>query len=292
MSERLLSAAALQMVSSDDCDENLETAARLIDEASRLGARVVVLPENFAFMGRGDAQRLTVAEPFVSPPTASTPLQAFLSGQASAHRVWLIGGTIPLAARAARRAHSAMLVFAPDGECRARYDKIHLFDVDVPGGQGQYRESASTLPGEQPASAPTGFGQIGLAVCYDVRFPELFRRLAGPELAVFALASAFTTPTGAAHWETLVRARAIENLTAVVAASQGGAHTAGRETYGHSMIVDAWGRILARQAVGEGVIIAEIDLQAQRELRRSFPVLEHRRLGRPGGDSHLTGHSH
>jgi len=273
-----ITVAAVQMVSSDIVAENLATASEFIALAADQGATLVVLPENFSFMGRSDADRISNAEKYSKAPGSDTPVQAFLGSQASRHGVWLVGGTIPICDPTdATRVYSACLCFAPDGKCVARYDKIHLFDVELPDGAGNYRESESTVPGTAAVVAETSFGGLGLAVCYDVRFPELFRVMAGRRLAVFSLCSAFTVATGAAHWEILVRARAVENLTAVVAASQGGDHTAGRQTWGHSMIVDAWGRVLAEQASGAGLIIAEIDLVAQHELRAGFPVLEHRR---------------
>ncbi|MBT8135665.1 MAG: carbon-nitrogen hydrolase family protein [Gammaproteobacteria bacterium] len=269
--------AAVQMVSSDVVMENLATAGEFITLAAQGGAGLVVLPENFAFMGASDADRLAIAEPDAMVPDEAAPLQAFLAEQARVNSVYLAGGTIPVASGDAGRVYSACFFYAPDGSRLARYDKVHLFDVDVPGGKGHYRESASTVPGNDAVVVGTPFGRIGLATCYDLRFPELLRIMAGPEFV--AAGSAFTTATGAAHWETLVRARAVENLTCVVAASQGGRHSAGRETWGHSMIVDAWGNVLAQQATGAGMIIAQIDLAAQQQLRAAFPALTHRRPG-------------
>lgn len=270
-------AAAVQMVSSDDVTENLFCAGDLIAEAAAAGASLVVLPENFAFMGRTDTDRIAHAEPDAPVPDARTPLQDFLRRQASTHGVWLVGGSLAIGHPADARVRSACLLFAPDGTRVARYDKIHLFDVDVPGTDKHYRESNSTLPGHDAVVAGTPLGNVGLAICYDLRFPELFRIMAAREVAVIALCSAFTATTGAAHWETLVRARAIENLTAVVAACQGGVHTAGRETWGHSMIVDAWGRVLARHATNAGIALAEIDLGLQAKIRTEFPALQHRK---------------
>lgn len=272
MTDKRINVAAVQMVSSDAIDENLTVAGQLITQAARQDATVVVLPENFSFMGRDDDDRLALAE----PDTPDATVQAFLAAQAKQHKIWLIGGTIPIMSLHAKRVYSACLCFAPDGRYVARYDKIHLFDVDLPGA-GRYHESGSTVPGSRAVVASTPFGGIGMAVCYDLRFPELFRAMAGPELSLFTVSSAFTRPTGAAHWETLVRARAIENLTAVVAASQGGDHTGGRQTWGHSMIVDAWGKVLAQKNTGAGVIVAEIDIEAQNKLRAGFPVLLHRK---------------
>ncbi len=271
-----LRVAAVQMVSSDVAADNLDQARALIASAAADGARLVVLPENFAFMGRDDRARLTQTEVAVAEPDRTTPIQRFLRQQARERQVWLAGGTVALGEPGAGRVHSAMLVYAPDGRLAARYDKIHLFDVDVADG-ARYRESQSTLPGEDAVVTDTPFGRLGLAICYDLRFPELFRIMSDRGMSVCALASAFTVPTGQAHWETLVRARAIENLSAVVAACQGGTHAAGRETFGHSMIVDAWGRVLAVRERGAGVIVADIDLAEQARLRERFPVLDHRR---------------
>lgn len=269
-----LTVAAVQMVSSDIVGDNLAVAGELIAAAADKKASVVVLPENFSFMGRADTDRIALAED--DNDDGGARVQAFLGAEAARHRVWLVGGTVPLRSADENRVYSACLCFAPDGRRVARYDKIHLFDVALPGGDGQYHESGSTVPGGRAVVASTPFGGIGLAVCYDLRFPELFRLMSGPDLTLIAVCSAFTRATGAAHWETLVRARAIENLTAVVAASQGGDHTAGRRTWGHSMIVDPWGRVLAERDTGAGLLVAEIDLAAQRDLRAAFPVLAHR----------------
>lgn len=264
--------AALQMASGEDVGENLRAAAGLIEEAARRGARLAVLPENFAFMG-SDRRRLQIAEP---AGAEGAPLQGFLSTQARRHGLWLVGGTVPLAA--GDRAAAACLVYDDAGERVARYDKIHLFDVDVPGDDQQYRESRATAGGATPVGVETPLGRLGLAVCYDVRFPELTRRLAASGLDLLALPAAFTAVTGLAHWEVLVRARAIENQCLVVAAGQGGSHPRGRETFGHSMIVDGWGTVLDRLERGAGVVSARFDVQRQQRMRRSFPALEHRRL--------------
>lgn len=266
-----LTVAAVQMVSSDVVDDNLAVAGKLIAQAASRKASVVVLPENFAFMGRQDDDRIAMAE----ADTPAGPMQSFLADQARQHGVWLIGGTVPIRSSQEDRVYSASMCFAPDGRRIARYDKIHLFDVALPGG-GRYQESRSTIPGKRAVVAPTAFGGIGLSVCYDLRFPELYRIMAGPDLSLITVCSAFTRATGAAHWETLVRARAIENLTAVVAASQGGDHTGGRQTWGHSMVIDAWGKVLAERETGACVLVADIDLAAQTRLRAEFPVLAHR----------------
>jgi len=265
--------AAIQMTSCADVTRNLEDAARLLHAARSQGAAVAALPENFAFMGLAEADKLAIAE----PPGAG-PIQAFLAAVAAELGLWIVAGTIPLRVPDDPRVAAACLVYDARGVSIARYDKIHLFDVDVPGRQERYRESASVLPGSEPVCVDTPVGRLGLAVCYDVRFPELFRRLAARGAEWFCLPSAFTAPTGRAHWEVLLRARAVENLCHIVAPAQSGFHENGRETYGDSLIADGWGRVLARLPRGTGVIAAEIDLVRQRELRQNFPVLDHRRL--------------
>ena len=190
----------------------------------------------------------------------------------------MIGGTIPLRGAADGRVAAASLVYDREGRRAARYDKIHLFDVDIPGRPETYRESANVAPGSQAALVDTPVGRVGLSVCYDVRFPELYRRLSAAGAQLLAVPSAFTGPTGRAHWETLLRARAIENLCYVVAPAQSGFHASGRETYGDSMIVDYWGRVLARLPRGAGCVVADIDLEHQGEVRASFPALQHRAL--------------
>jgi len=265
--------AALQMTSGANVGANLATASRLADEAAARGARVVVLPENFAFMGLKDADKLGVAE-----PEGRGPIQDALAALAARLRLWIVAGTVPLAAPGGQRVAASCLVFDAAGERVARYDKIHLFDVDIPARNETYRESAFVAPGDTPRVLDTPAGRLGLAVCYDIRFPELFRAMSAAGAQWFVLPSAFTVPTGRAHWETLLRARAIENLACVVAAAQSGLHQNGRETWGDSLIVDHWGAVLARLPAGEGVVTAELDLEAQAQARRQFPALGHRRL--------------
>jgi nitrilase len=269
--------AAIQMCSGDEVAANLATAARLLREAAAAGAVLAVLPENFAFMGRAERDRLAVAE-----ADGAGPIQDFLAGTAAALGITLIGGTIPLrvAADPARVAASS-LVLGPDGRRLGRYDKIHLFDVDLPDGGGAYRESAGTFAGATPQVVATPLGLAGVTVCYDLRFPELYRLLVARGAVLLAVSAAFTVPTGEAHWEVLLRARAIENLSAVVAAAQWGEHANGRRTFGHSLVVDAWGRVLARLPAGEGFALAELDLTRQATLRQEFPALAHRVLGQP-----------
>ncbi len=265
--------AALQMTSSADLERNLEVAGRLLAEARERGAVVAALPENFAFMGLAESDKLAIAE-----DDGAGPVQSFLAARARELGLWIVGGTIPLKVPGEARVAAATLVFDAAGGRAARYDKIHLFDVAVPGRDERYQESASVRPGVEPVCVETPAGRLGLAVCYDVRFPELFRRLLAMGAEWFCLPSAFTAPTGRAHWETLLRARAIENLAHLVAPAQSGFHENGRETYGDSMIVDCWGRVLARLPRGTGVVTADIDLHRQREVRQNFPSLHHRRL--------------
>jgi nitrilase len=266
--------AAIQMVSSADVGRNLDAARELLRRAREEGARVAALPENFAFMGLREADKLAIAE-----HDGAGPIQAALAATARELGLWIVAGTVPLRLPDdAARTAAACLVFDADGRRVARYDKIHLFDVAIPGRDERYQESASVRPGSTPVCVDTPAGRLGLAVCYDLRFPELFRRLLGQGAEWFCLPSAFTAPTGRAHWETLLRARAIENLCHVVAPAQSGFHENGRETHGDSMIVDCWGRVLARLPRGTGVVVAEIDLVRQREVRQNFPCVEHRRL--------------
>jgi deaminated glutathione amidase len=262
--------AALQMTSGAQVAENLAQAGRLIEAAAAAGARLVALPENFSFMGLKDADKRAVAE------GEDGPVQDFLSATAARLKVWLIGGTTPLRAGADGRVAAASLVFDADGRQVARYDKIHLFDVDIPGRAESYRESAHVAPGARVEVIDTPAGRLGLSVCYDVRFPELYRQLSAAGAQVLVVPSAFTTPTGRAHWETLLRARAIENLCYVIAPAQSGFHPSGRETYGDSMIVDYWGRVLRRVPRGTGYALAEIDIARLSQVRESFPALAHR----------------
>jgi deaminated glutathione amidase len=265
--------AAIQMTSSADLARNLESAHALLRGARQQDATVAVLPENFAFMGHGEAAKLAVAE-----EPGSGPLQDFLAGTARQHGFWVVGGTIPLKVPDEARVAAACLVFDADGRQVARYDKIHLFDVDVPGKLESHRESRAVRPGSLPVVVDTPAGRLGLAVCYDVRFPELFRQLLAEGAEWFSLPSAFTVPTGRAHWELLLRTRAVENLCYLVAPAQSGFHENGRETHGDSMIVEPWGRVVARLPRGTGVITAELDLARQRRLRQDFPAVAHRRL--------------
>jgi len=270
-------AAAVQMCSSDDIAANLSAAKEFIRSAAGEGATLVVLPENFSFMSTDEARKLAIIE---SP--GSGPVQDFLATAALELGVWLLGGTTPLRGDEPKRAYSASLFYGPDGRCVARYDKMHLFDVGVPGNSESYRESATAIPGERVVSVDTPFGRVGLAVCYDVRFPAQFDVLGRLGVDILALPAAFTVPTGEAHWSVLLRARAIESLCYVVAAAQVGQHPGGRRTYGHSMIVGPWGEVLVERADTPGIIVADIDIMHVRKLRERFPALSHRRdLERP-----------
>ncbi len=264
-------AAVIQMVSGADVDANLAEADRLLGEARRGGAQLAILPENLACMTPDMAALHAIAE---SPEGG--PLQRRLAEMARRHGLWLVAGTLPLLADAGRMTNTT-LVFDAAGRPVARYDKIHLFDVSVPGGE-THRESAHVAPGDRGVVLDTPVGRLGLAVCYDLRFPELFRALLDQGAELFALPAAFTHATGQAHWEVLLRARAIENQCFMLASAQGGQHFEGRRTFGHSQIIGPWGELLARHAEGPGLAIAEIDLAAQRALRTRFPALEHRRL--------------
>ncbi|CAL1239931.1 carbon-nitrogen hydrolase family protein [Candidatus Methylocalor cossyra] len=264
--------AAIQMASSPNVGANLIEAGRLVEKAALQGARLVVLPENFALMGKGETDKLEVAE-----SDGSGPIQEFLARTAERYKLWLVGGTLPIRA-AAGKVRAACLVFDDRGQRVGRYDKIHLFDVDLPGSEERYRESATIEAGEQAVVLDTPFGRLGLTVCYDLRFPELYRQMAASGMDLLAVPSAFTARTGAAHWEILVRARAIENLCYTIAAGQGGFHLNGRETYGHSMIVDPWGVVLASLAQGAGVVTAEYDRDRLEKVRSAFPALHHTKL--------------
>ena len=266
-------AAVIQMTSSADLHENLRTAHVLLQQAARRGAQLAALPENFALMGMSDQDKFAIAE-----QDGDGPMQTWLADTARELGIWIVAGTLPIKLPNEPRVAAACLVVNAQGERIARYDKIHLFDVEVDDATRSYRESATIAPGKQVVLVDTPIGKLGLAVCYDVRFPELFRQLSAQGAEVLVLPSAFTVPTGLAHWEVLVRARAIENLCYLLAPAQTGRHANGRETYGHSMIIEPWGEVLASQADGLGVITAEIDLERQRATRQRFQALSHRRV--------------
>jgi deaminated glutathione amidase len=268
-----MKAAAIQMTSGPEVAANLAQARALLEAAAGRGARLAALPENFSFMGLKDADKRAVAE-----ADGSGPVQDFLAAIAARLGLWIVAGTVPLRAGADGRVAAASLVYDADGRRVGRYDKIHLFDVELPGRDERYRESAHVAPGTHVTVLDTPLGRLGLSVCYDVRFPELYRLLSAAGAQLLVVPSAFTAPTGRAHWETLLRARAIENLCYVIAPAQSGFHPSGRETYGDSMIVDFWGRVLERVPRGIGCAVAEIDLERQTSVRANFPALAHRAL--------------
>lgn len=264
--------AAIQMASAPQRDANLIEAGRLIQLAKDQGAELVVLPENFPIMGVNESDKVDIREPY-----KNGPIQTFLSKQAKKHGVWIVGGTIPLECDDPNKIIAACIVYNAEGEVVARYDKIHLFDVEL-GTDESYKESETISNGDEVVVVDTPFGKLGLAICYDLRFPELFRQLVDKGAEIIAIPSAFTATTGKSHWEVLVRARAIENLCYVVAADQGGYHLSGRSTYGDSMVVDPWGTVLNRMSKGAGVVMADIDLRRMNITRRTFPCLQHRTL--------------
>ena len=266
--------AAIQMVSGPDLDTNLAAAGRLLERAAGAGASLAVLPEAFALYLSGEQRRLGEDEAGPQPR-----VRAVLQEQAARHRLWLVGGTLPLLAAGAARPHAACLVYDADGREVARYDKTHLFDVDVGDRQGSYRESDTFCAGGgQVVTVPTPWGRLGLAVCYDLRFPELFQLLREQGAELIAVPSAFTRRTGLAHWLPLLRARAIETQCYLIGANQGGEHSAKRHTSGGSAIIDGWGTVLAEAPFGERAVVAEVDLEELRRLRAAMPVAAHRRF--------------
>ncbi len=272
MADRGLRAAAVQMTSTTDVAANFAQAGVLIADAARQGAQLVVLPENFSFLGATDADRMAVVE-----QSGGGPAQDFLAAQAHRHGIWLVGGTIPIAART-DRARSRSLLLNPDGDVAASYDKIHLFDVDVPESpKDSYRESDRTEPGTRPVVAETPLCRIGMSICYDLRFPALFHRLGVLGMNVLVVPAAFTVPTGRVHWQPLLTARAVESLSFVIASGQWGEHAGGRQTWGRSMIIDPWGAELACLETGTGVAVADLDMMRLDRVRRQFPCIDHRR---------------
>ena len=265
--------AAIQMASGPNVNANLIEAGRLIGMAADAGAGLVVLPENFALMGLSEQDKVNVRE-----QDGKGVIQGFLADTASKHGVWLVGGTIPLEANEDGKVRGSCLLMDDKGQRVARYDKIHLFDVNIPEAGENYNESETIENGDTVVVTDTPFGRLGLAVCYDLRFPELFRKMVDQDVQIIALPSAFTAITGRAHWEVLVRARAIENMCYVAASAQGGYHVSGRETYGNSMIVNPWGVIIDRLEHGSGFVVADVDLEYMASIRRNFPVLDHRKM--------------
>jgi nitrilase len=273
--------AAVQMVSCTDTDRNLEAADRLIAQAAGAGAELVALPEYFCLMGRRDGDKLAIAEADSPDGAAAGPIQRFLADTARRHGLWLVGGTIPMAVPGREdRVRNTCLVHGPDGRRVARYDKIHLFAFD--NGRERYDEGRVLEAGSAPVSFAAGAHRVGLSVCYDVRFPELYRALActpgaGP-CDLMCVPSAFTWTTGQAHWELLLRARAVENQCYVLAPAQGGLHENGRRTWGRSLVVDPWGEVQACLDEGEGVVLAELEPARLAAVRQQLPALAHRRL--------------
>ncbi len=299
--------AAVQMVSTPDVARNLEAAARLVAQAAAAGASLVALPEYFCLLGRLDTDKLAIAE--TAGDSVAGPIQAFLAETARRHQLWLVGGTMPVhagpsAAETSAAAQGPMhntthnpasatfrpnvdndsltrvfnrcAVYGPDGRLAAHYDKVHLFAFD--NGKENYNEGRSLRAGTQPVALQAGVLRLGLSVCYDLRFPELYRALMHPPCDVLCVPSAFTHTTGRAHWEVLLRARAIENQCYVLAPAQGGLHENGRRTWGHSMVIDPWGEVLAVCVEGEGLAVAELDLARMAQVRSQLPALAHRRL--------------
>ncbi|MEK7886627.1 carbon-nitrogen hydrolase family protein [Burkholderia contaminans] len=261
--------AALQMVSTPDVARNLADARRLIAEAAGEGAQLVLLPEYFCFMGHRDTDKLALAEPY-----QDGPIQHFLAEASRRHGIWVIGGTLPLKAPEPDRVLNTTLVFDPSGNEAARYDKIHLFNFEK--GDESFDEARTIRAGDTVVAFDAPFGRVGLSVCYDLRFPELYRRMG--DCALIVVPSAFTYTTGRAHWETLLRARAVENQCYVLAAAQGGKHENGRRTWGHSMLIDPWGEIVAVRDVGASVVLGAIDPQRIADVRQSLPAWRHRVL--------------
>lgn len=261
--------ATVQMISTPDVATNIATAKSLLQQAAESGASLILLPEYWPIMGMQETDKVAVAEQI-----GQGPIQTFLAESAKQLGVWIIGGTIPLVAPEANKVLNTTLVFNPQGECVARYDKIHLFGFTK--GDETYEESRTIVAGDQVVSFDGPFGKVGLSVCYDLRFPELYRAMGS--LALIVVPAAFTYTTGQAHWEILLRARAIENQCYVLASGQGGIHPNGRRTWGHSMLIDPWGKIVAQLPEGEGVVLGNIDLDGLQKIRDSLPALKHRRL--------------
>ncbi|MFK8397479.1 carbon-nitrogen hydrolase family protein [Pseudomonas sp. BGr12] len=273
-----MSIAVIQMVSQDDVLANLAAARRLLEQAAEGGARLAVLPENFAAMGRRDLAEIGRAEAL-----GIGPILPWLKSTARDLRLWIVAGTLPLPpeGQSDAKANACSLLVDERGEVAARYDKLHLFDVDVADARGRYRESDDYAFGQRVVVADTPVGRLGMTVCYDLRFPELYTALREAGAELISAPAAFTAVTGAAHWEILVRARAIETQCYLLAAGQGGTHPKGRETWGQSAIIDPWGRILAEQAKGEAVLLAERDSEEQAAVRQRMPIARHRRFFPP-----------
>lgn len=270
--------AAIQMASGTNVSANLNEVSRQISHAVAAGAQLIVLPESFAVMGMEDADQLKVAE-----DQGTGPIQKFLSEQAKTNKIWIVAGTVPLhlnndSLDYGKKFCAACLVYNDNGQCIDRYDKVHLFDVHIEQTNETYRESETIKAGNETIVVETPFGKVGLAICFDIRFPELFRELVLLGAEIMVVPAAFTASTGKAHWEVLLRARAIENLCYVVASAQGGYHVSGRETFGDSMIIDPWGTVIDRLPQGSGYVVADIDLENIQTIRNNFPVLKNRKI--------------
>ena len=268
-SARSFRVAAVQTVSTPEPGVNMQTVARLVREASQEGAQLVVLPEYWAILGLHETDKVAHAE-----APGQGPLQEFMASLAREHGVWLLGGTIPLQSGVPGKVLNSLLAYAPDGSQAARYDKIHLFGFTR--GEESFDESRTIVPGSEVGVLQTPFARIGLSICYDLRFPELYRAMGHCDLIV--VPSAFTYTTGRAHWEVLLRARAIENQCYLLAAAQGGKHPNGRRTWGHSLLVDPWGEVKACRDEGEGIIVGDIERELMEGVRGSLPALKHRKL--------------
>ncbi|MBU6260401.1 MAG: carbon-nitrogen hydrolase family protein [Burkholderiales bacterium] len=263
--------AAVQMVSNPEWEVNRDRAAALVASAAGAGATLVLLPEYFCSMGLRDSDKLALAE-----PEGAGPIQDFLAALAREHRLWLVGGTLPLRSGTPDRVLNRCCVYAPDGGAAAHYDKVHLFAFD--NGRESYDEGRTLRAGDAAVAFEAGALRVGLSICYDLRFPELYRALMQPPCDVICVPAAFTYTTGQAHWELLLRARAVENQCYVLASAQGGQHPNGRRTWGHSMVIDPWGEVLARCEEGEGLALAEFDPARIAQVRLQLPALAHRRL--------------
>jgi deaminated glutathione amidase len=268
-----LTVAAIQMVTSADFELNLASAEQLILQAKQGGADLVVLPEYFAIMAKHEKDKFKVVESH-----QNGRLQNFLAQQSRSHQIWLVGGSHPINSDDPKRPMSRCYVYNPQGNVVCFYDKIHLFDVHVDDATQQYQESKYSQAGNQAVAFDTPWGKVGIAICYDLRFPELFRQLNQMQAKLFVIPAAFTFATGEQHWDILLKARAVENLSYVVASAQGGLHQNGRETYGHSCVISPWGKTLVELNQGEGVAIAKIDFSEQEKIRKNFPALQHRKL--------------
>ncbi len=265
--------SCVQIASGPNIEANLLEVGKYIEESKELGADIVILPENFAMMAAKDLDYLDIKENF-----GSGKIQDFISNLAEKNDIWIVAGTIPIKSDSEEKVYSACIVFDNNGNIISSYNKIHLFDVNLVESNEQYNESDIYLHGDSIVAVDTPFCKIGLSICYDLRFPELFRNLSNLDVDLICMPAAFTAITGKAHWEHLIKSRAIENLVYFAASAQGGYHVSGRETYGHSMIINPWGETLSIIKNGSGIIVSDIDLKSQVRLRKNFPCLEHKKF--------------